>query len=273
MSELTAPAAHRNHVMMNPLIRRLSRIEEVSEERSATYGGIACKTLIFLLAAAAGIALYFLLHDALAGFGTMEVSGYTFFRAEALVCVAALLSVLAPLIAFAIRPLIPLFGILYCASVGYSITMLATVLGAEYTVLIYLALGLTVLLVAVMAFLYATRIVKVGKHFRAVVLTLFLTSIFGGVLAGLLGFLPGVQPILSVLQESPVFSIGISVVYIIIACAFLLVDFDTIERSVEQKLPKKYEWTAAFGLAYTIIYLFLKIFNLLCKLTQKNGSK
>ena len=52
-----------------------------------------------------------------------------------------------------------------------------------------------------------------------------------------------------------------------------MVDFDTIERSVEQKLPKKYEWIVAFGLAYTIIYLFLKIFNLICKLTQKNSSK
>ena len=89
----------------------------------------------------------------------------------------------------------------------------------------------------------------------------------------LLGLIPGVKPVLAPLQESPAFSIGLSVVYILIACAFLLVDFDTIQRCVEQKLPKKYEWTAAFGLAYTIIYLFLKIFNLICKLTQKKGSQ
>lgn len=272
MSETPTASVHQNSVMMNPLIRKLSRIEE-SAEYSATYGGIAVKTMIFMLAAAAGVVLYFLLHSTMAGSSTIEVSGYTFYQTEAVVCLAALLlSALAPLIAFAIRPLIPLFGMLYCASVGFSITMLATVLGAEYTNLIYLALGLTVILVAVMAFLYASRMIKVGKRFRAVVLTLFLTSIFSGVILFLLSLIPGVGPALSFLRESPVFSIGLSVVYIVIACAFLLVDFDTIERSVENKLPKKYEWTAAFGLAYTIIYLFLKILNLLCKLTQKNNS-
>lgn len=258
---------------MNPLIRKLSRIAE-SSDRCATYGGIAVKTAIFILAAAAGIVLYFLLHSALAGSSTIEVSGYTFYQTEALICVAALLlSVLAPLIAFAIRPLIPIFGILYCASVGFSITMLAAVLGAEYTLMIYLALALTIILVAVMAFLYAARVIKVGKRFRTVVITLFLTSVFSGVIFFLLGLIPGVKPVLSFLQESPAFSIGLSAVYIVIACAFLMVDFDTIERSVEQKLPKKYEWIVAFGLAYTIIYLFLKIFNLICKLTQKNSSK
>lgn len=273
MSETPTASVHTNSVMMNPLIRKLSRIEELADH-SATYGGIAVKTTIFMLAAAAGAALYFLLHSRLAGSGTIEVSGYTFYQTEALICLAALLlSVLAPLIAFAIRPLIPVFGILYCASVGFGITMLAAVMGAEYTLMIYFALALTLLLVAVMAFLYAARIIKVGKHFRAVVLTLFLTSIFSGVIFFLLGLIPGVKPVLSFLQESPAFSIGLGVVYIIIACAFLLVDFDTIERCVEQRLPKKYEWTAAFGLAYTIIYLFLKIFNLICKLTQKNNSK
>ena len=89
---------------------------------------------------------------------------------------------------------------------------------------------------------------------------------------GMRSHLSALAGALSFLRESPVFSIGLSVVYIVIACAFLLVDFDTIERSVENRLPKKYEWTAAFGLAYTIIYLFLKILNLLCKLTQKNNS-
>lgn len=273
MSETKTASVHQNSVMMNPLIRKLSRIEE-SADRSATYGGIAVKTLIFMLAAAAGVVLYFMLHSTMAGSGTIEVSGYTFYQTEALVCLAALLlSVLAPLIAFAIRPLIPVFGILYCASVGFGITMLATVMGEEYTFMIYLALALTFILVAVMAFLYAARIIKVGKRFRTVVITLFLTSVFSGVIFFLLGLIPGVKPALAFLQESPAFSIGLSVVYIIIACAFLLVDFDTIERSVEHKLPKKYEWTAAFGLAYTIIYLFLKIFNLICKLSQKNNSK
>ena len=150
--------------------------------------------------------------------------------------------------------------------------MLASVLGAEYTYMIYMALGITFILVGVMAFLYATRIVKVDKHFRTIVMTLFFTTVFSGVIYFVLGLIPGVNKMLAFVQGSPVFSI-ILVVYIIIGCAFLLVDFDTIERCVEHKLPKKYEWMAAFGLAYTIIYLFLKIFDLISKLTQNDKSK
>ena len=52
-------------------------------------------------------------------------------------------------------------------------------------------------------------------------------------------------------------------VFIIIAAIFLVADFDGIEECVERKMDKSYEWMAAFGLAYTIIYLYFKIINLL----------
>ena len=266
-------AVHKNSVMMNPMIRRLSRVEERDEDNCASYGGIAVKTIIFMLAAVAGFAAYFILHGMLAGSPTMEVQGYTFYQTEGIICAAALvLSFLAPFIALIIRPLIPLFGIIYCAGLGYSITLLGSVLGADYAELVFLALGLTILLVAVMVILYTTGIVKVTKHFRTVMLTLFLTAIISGIVGFLLSFIPGVSHIVAFFGEAPIFGIVLGVVYIIIACMFLLVDFDTIQRTVENKLPKKYEWAAAFGLAYTVIYLFLKIFNLICKLTQNNKN-
>ena len=143
-------AVHKNSVMMNPMIRRLSRVEERDEDNCASYGGIAVKTIIFMLAAVAGFAAYFVLHGMLAGSPTMEVQGYTFYQTEGIICAAALvLSFLAPFIALIIRPLIPLFGIIYCAGLGYSITLLGSVLGADYAELVFLALGLTILLVAV----------------------------------------------------------------------------------------------------------------------------
>ena len=49
-------AVHKNSVMMNPMIRRLSRVEERDEDNCASYGGIAVKTIIFMLAAVAGFA-------------------------------------------------------------------------------------------------------------------------------------------------------------------------------------------------------------------------
>ena len=105
MSEITA--VHQNSTMMNPLIKKISRINE-SDQHAASYKGIAVKTLIFMLAAVAGVILYFVMNVALTGSGTLEIAGYTFYQTEALVCfVALILSAFAPMLAFVIRPLIP----------------------------------------------------------------------------------------------------------------------------------------------------------------------
>ncbi|WP_294466916.1 Bax inhibitor-1/YccA family protein [uncultured Ruminococcus sp.] len=64
------------------------------------------------------------------------------------------------------------------------------------------------------------------------------------------------------------FSIGFSVLGIITATLFLLTDFDTIEKNVENNLPKKYEWSAAFGLAFTVIWIYLKVLDLLLTLSK-----
>ena len=261
-------------IMMNPMIRKISRIEEQAPDHSAAYGGIAGKTFFFMLATAAGVAGYFILHQFLAAVGSQQIAleEYSFYVTELIIGgIALLMTILAPMIALLIRPLIPIFGTIYCAGIGYTITMLADLLGAEYSELLFMALGITILLVAVMACLYASGFVKVGKKFRAIVTALFLTAVFGGVIAFALSFVPGVGQALSFLSDSPVLSIVMGVIYVVIACAFLLVDFDTIQRTVENHLPKKYEWAAAFGLAYTVIFLFLKVFNLLSNLKSQSS--
>lgn len=263
-------------IMMNPMIRKISRIEEQAPDHGATYGGIAGKTFFFMLVTAAGVAGYFILHQMLAAAGSQQIAveEYSFYVTELIVAgVALLMTIMAPLIALLIRPLIPIFGTIYCAGIGYTITMLADLLGAEYSELLFMALGITILLVAVMACLYASGFVKVGKKFRAIVTALFLTAVFGGVAVFALSFVPGVGQALSFLSDSPVLSIVMGVIYVVIACAFLLVDFDTIQKTVENHLPKKYEWAAAFGLAYTVIFLFLKVFDLLTELKSQSSGQ
>lgn len=61
-------------------------------------------------------------------------------------------------------------------------------------------------------------------------------------------------------------SIGLTILSIIIACLFLISDFATIDNVVENKMPAKYEWMAAFGLAFTIIWIYVKILDLLIQI-------
>ena len=70
----------------------------------------------------------------------------------------------------------------------------------------------------------------------------------------------------------PLMYLGLALNLICIAALFLLVDFDTIQTAVEKQLPRKYEWIAAFGLAFSVIWLFLKVLDLILKLTGKDSS-
>lgn len=262
-----------SHFLSNPLINKLNRVEEKDSTHACSYGGIAFKSLFFLIMLVAGVVLYFPLHVLFTG-PTMEVMGAAIPYSEAGVLVACLLlTALTPTLAFLIRPILPLAGILYCAGTGYLLSFAVNTYAADFTYPVWLALVITLLLVAVMTILYTTRIIKVTEKFTAVVKTLFFTVILGGIAYFIGGFIPALQPAMKALQENLILGIVSSVVFIIIACMFLLVDFASVQHAVERQLPKKYEWLAAFSLVFTVIWLYLKVLNLILRLTSKQNQQ
>lgn len=48
-----------------------------------------------------------------------------------------------------------------------------------------------------------------------------------------------------------------------LAAASLIMDFDAIKRGVDQGVPAKFAWSAAFGLIVTLVWLYLEILRLL----------
>ena len=65
------------------------------------------------------------------------------------------------------------------------------------------------------------------------------------------------------------FSIGFSIVVVVIAALNLVLDFDFIEEGAEKGAPKYMEWYGAFGLLVTLIWLYLEILRLLTKLNSR----
>ncbi|PZR54277.1 hypothetical protein DNL40_05035 [Xylanimonas oleitrophica] len=55
-----------------------------------------------------------------------------------------------------------------------------------------------------------------------------------------------------------------------LAAASLIVDFDSIKRGVEQGVPAKFAWAAAFGLLVTLVWLYLEFLRLLAILRGDN---
>ncbi len=256
-------------LMMNPLIGKLSKIDERSED-SATYSGVAAKCLGFMAAIFAGVALALLLQalDPLALDANGDVA-YVSPAATALCCLSLLFFALMPFLAFLIRATIPVTGTLYCASTGYLFAMLALII-PEYRGAVLLAILLTAATVAVMALVYAKGWIKVDQKFRSVMSVLFWGTVASSLLVGVCTLIPALKCVPDFIAQNPWASILGALAYVAIAALFLLVDFDTIQKAVERKLPRKYEWYAAFGLAFSVIWLFLKLFDLIVKLKDNN---
>lgn len=264
-----------HNYFMNPMIRKLTRVKERADSPSTTasYKGVAHKTFFFMLWAVVGVVLFFILRPMLTAGEVIQLdNGLTVHPLEALVFfIALVLSVIAPLLAFVMRPLVSVLGSLYCLCFSYSFACLEDLLPEEYGGVICVAAVITIVLVMVMALLYSSGKIRVGKKAGAVITALFLTALLSGVIIFVLSLIPSFKPMVDFVKENAVVGIVVSAVYLVIACLFLLVDFQTIQQTVENGLPKKYEWIAAFGLAYTIFYLFLQVFNLLSKV-QNSGK-
>lgn len=269
--------------LVNPVIRKMQKAGEVAVdgEKVATYGGIGIKTGFFLLITMLGITGYFELQ------GLFEKSGNIIEAASGILALrttpmgllwllgAVVLTIIMPLLCWLWRGAIPVVGTIYCVAQGYLVGFIADALAPKYKWLAIMALVLTIALVAGMLFLYSKRIIRVTNKLRSVIITLFVAAILGGVILFLLSLIPGLQPValaIAKLMDNPIVGIIVEIAFLVIGALMLLVDFDAIEKCVENRLPKKREWMAAFGLVYTIIYLYLKILSLLMKLFGK-GKK
>lgn len=62
--------------------------------------------------------------------------------------------------------------------------------------------------------------------------------------------------------ESP-FGWLIGLVGVGLASLFLILDFDFIERGVQNGLPQQFAWKAAFGLVTTLVWLYIEVLRLL----------
>ena len=265
----TAKTKNRNSFLSsNPVMRRLDSVDDYAEVQSATFGGITAKTIFFLLFSVVGIFLHLILAKSLAtgeafdlNFKGFEVSLY---MNETFALIGAtILAIVFQLLAFFARGTTPVTGALYCVTQGYIISFLIFKVLKGYEYLGALALLITMLIVIVMAILYSTGVIRVTKKFKMVMMTLFITVIATSVVTFVASFIPFTQPLVASIRQNFVFSVIVGVIFIIIAALFLICDFATIDHVVNDKLPKKYEWQAAFGLSFTVLWLYLKVLDLI----------
>lgn len=251
----------------NPIIRRLSRVQETDAENCCTFSGIKIKLVYFMVMLFIGIALNVFMAGRWGGdLILLQEQGVIMSAHEIVaVAIAALVLIVSPILAALVRVTIPVTGALFCASTGFVICWAGSTFGKEYAQTIWLALIITAIVVTVMGFLYFSGRVVVTKKFRTMLIVLLLASVGTSLLGFILSLIPATRSFVMSFADNAVINILSSVLMVVIASLFLLVDFDEVKHAVDDELPKKYEWSAAFGLAFGVIWLFFKILELISK--------
>lgn len=263
----------------NPVLNRMSKITERADTNTATYAGISVKTCYFLLVTLAGMVVQLLVKASLAGEPVWQT--VTFFKKftvtlsqkETVILGAVLIGgLLAELVGIFARKTIPVTGTLYSASQGYFISFLVFNVLKGYEYLGLEALLLTVAVVAVMSWLYTSGRIQANRKFHTVLLTLLLGSVCFGVLTFVGSLIPATRPYVQSMLQNSVLMIALDVLGLLIASLFLISDFTVIDNCVREGYPRQYEWSAAFGLVFTVIWIYLKILDILIRLAGKNNK-
>ena len=154
----------------------------------------------------------------------------------------------------------------YAIFEGLFIGGISAIFEVKYPGIVIQAVSCTFVTFMVCFGLFKYEIVKVTEKFKSVVLasTLAIASYY--LISWLLSMFTSFQP---VHHGNSMISIGISAFVIVIAALNLFLDFDQIEKGVQQKMPKYMEWYSAMGLMITLVWLYIEFLRLLSKLNRK----
>jgi len=222
--------------------------------RTMTMGGVASATGVLLVVLlAAGVVGWNLVTEPEPG--QLRFPGWLFVPLLAAVGVA-FLTVFRPELA-------RLTGPVYAILEGLVLGAISRVYEEQWNGIVLQAVAITVFVLGAMAFLYATRIIKVTDRMRRIVV---------GAMLGLFVFY-GISLLLSLFSvsvpliwDSGPFGILFSVAVCGLAAFNLALDFDLAERGVQAGLPKQMEWFCGFALMVSLVWLYLEVLRLLGKL-------
>ncbi|GIF06517.1 Bax inhibitor-1/YccA family protein [Actinoplanes siamensis] len=110
-----------------------------------------------------------------------------------------------------------------------------------------------------MAALYRARVIRATPKF-----TRGLIAVMGGLfMVMLINVVLSFFDVNTGLRDNGPLGYIFSLVCIVVAALSFILDFNSIEEGVRMGLPKKYSWTAAFGILVGLVWLYLEILRLL----------
>lgn len=202
----------------------------------------------------------------------IAVGAVTWFTVPGLFIVGAIAGLILGLVnAFRKEPSKPLI-MAYAAAEGMFLGGISAFFETIWPGVVFQAVLATVATFAITLLLYRSRAIRVTSKLRRFVTVALLGYLaFSVINFGLMLFAGdqfGMFGLRSAQITIPVIgtvSLGVivGIIAVLLATMSLLTDFDAIERGVEQGVPERYGWTAAFGLTVTLVWLYLELLRLL----------
>jgi uncharacterized YccA/Bax inhibitor family protein len=155
-------------------------------------------------------------------------------------------------------PMVLAFAAIYGVAVG----IISNVYNDLYHGVVFQAVVGTALAFGAMLAVYALRIIRVTPKFIRFVIAAGL-ALIGLMLVNLVVQLFGADEGIGIRDPGNPLAYVFSVVAILVGCFFLLLDFDSIEKGVQQGAPEKFAWYCAFGLVLSLVWIYLELLRFL----------
>ncbi|MGG4211789.1 Bax inhibitor-1/YccA family protein [Paenibacillus sp. FSL L8-0638] len=242
----------------NPVLRDdifLREDEREASEQRMTIGGTVNKTLLLLvLLIVSGSITWYMTYQ-----GTIEVLS---------LMTAGFIGMAGIALSISFFPkTAPLLSPVYAILSGFALGGVSAFMEYEYPGIVVNAILLTVGILFLMLFMYTQRIIKVTRGFISFVVLCTMAIFLVTLVDFILNFFGMNVPYI---HETGWVGIGISLFIVIIAALNLLVDFNFVEEQADQGAPKYMEWYGAFALLVTLVWLYVRILDLLAKLSNRD---
>ena len=155
---------------------------------------------------------------------------------------------------------------LYALLEGLALGGISAIFEARFPGIVIQAVGLTFGTLFCLLMAYKSGMIKVTENFKLGIVAATGAIALFYVVSLLLGMF-GIS--IPFIHGSGIIGIGFSLFVVTIAALNLVLDFDFIENGAARGVPQYMEWSAAFGLIVTLVWLYIEILRLLSKLRSR----
>jgi len=154
------------------------------------------------------------------------------------------------------EPSVPLI-LLFSAAQGLFVGGISVLFNDQYSGIVAQAIIATLVVVGVTLALFRSGKIRASKKATKI----FLIAMIGYAVFSLINFglvaLTGAES-----MRGGTLGLVIGLLAVVLAAYSLVLDFDFIQKGVNNRAPRKYGWSAAFGIVLTVVWLYMELLRI-----------